>query len=205
MNIKKLFSIIALAFLSTAAGAQVYTLDSCRNLAVGNNKTIRMAEETITGAGYDRKAAKAAYLPGLDFNGSYLYNQRTINLLSENANLPTMTLDPLTGNYIPNVQLGPDLKPLIDPATGNPVFTEVAVIPKEAMSFDTHNVFLGALTLTQPVYMGGQIKALNEITKYAEQAAIAARNSVGPTSSRLLILPQGIRSSLKWPSFRRKL
>ena len=46
------------------------------------------------------------------------------------------------------------------------------------MSFDTHNVFLGALTLTQPVYMGGQIKALNEITKYAEQAAIAARNSV---------------------------
>ncbi|MDE6409991.1 MAG: TolC family protein [Muribaculaceae bacterium] len=160
------------------AKGQTYTLDSCRNLAVANNKTIRMAEETITGAGYERKAAKAAYLPGIDFNGGYAYNQRTINLLSGNANLPTMTFDPLSGNYVPNVQLGPDLKPLIDPSTGNPVFSEVAVIPKEAMSFDTHNVVAGALTLTQPVYMGGQIKALNEITKYAEQAAIAARNSV---------------------------
>ncbi len=177
MKLKKVFSIIVLASLSSAASAQVYTLDSCRNLAIGNNKAIRIADETIRGVGYERKAAKAAYLPGLDFNGGYVYNQRTINLLSENANLPTMTFDPLSGNYIPNVQLGPDLKPVIDPATGNPVFTEVAVIPKDAMSFDTHNVVAGALTLTQPVYMGGQIKALNEITKYAEQAAIAARNS----------------------------
>ncbi len=173
-----MMSIFALAAVSASASADVYTLDSCRNMAVGNNKTIRVAEETIKGAGYDRKAAKAAYLPGLDFNAGYVYNQRTINLLAENANLPTMTLDPLTGNYLPNVLLGPDLKPVIDPASGNPVFTEVAVIPKEAMSFDTHNVVAGAFTLTQPVYMGGQIKALNEITKYAEKAAVAARNSV---------------------------
>ena len=177
MNPKNLFSIIAL-LLASSASAQVYSLDSCRNMAVGNNKTIRVAEEAIRGAGYERKAAKAAYLPGLDFNAGYVYNQRTINLLSDNANLPTMTFDPVTGSYIPNVLIGPDMKPVLDPSTGNPVFTEVAVIPKEAMSFDTHNVVAGAFTLTQPVYMGGQIKALNEITKYAEQAAIAARNSV---------------------------
>lgn len=177
MNPKNLFSIITL-LLASSASAQVYSLDSCRNMAVGNNKTIRVAEEAIRGAGYERKAAKAAYLPGLDFNAGYVYNQRTINLLSDNANLPTMTFDPVTGSYIPNVLIGPDMKPVLDPSTGNPVFTEVAVIPKEAMSFDTHNVVAGAFTLTQPVYMGGQIKALNEITKYAEQAAIAARNSV---------------------------
>ena len=53
----------------------------------------------------------------------------------------------------------------------------MAVIPKEAMAFDTHNVFAGAFTLTQPVYMGGQIRALNQITKYAEQLAVATRNS----------------------------
>ncbi|MDE6297006.1 MAG: TolC family protein, partial [Muribaculaceae bacterium] len=137
-----------------------------------------VAEEAIKGAGFDRKAAKAAYLPGIDFNAGYMYNQRTINLLSENAKLPTMTFDPLSQTYLPNILIGPDLKPVTDPSTGMPIPTEVAVIPKEAMSFDTHNVVMGAFTLTQPVYMGGQIKALNEITKYAEQAAIAARNSV---------------------------
>lgn len=178
MNPKSFFSIIALLSAAASSSAQVYSLDSCRHMAVGNNKTIRVAEEAIRGAGYERKAAKAAYLPGLDFNAGYVYNQRTINLLSDNANLPTMTFDPATGTYIPNVLIGADMKPVLDPSTGNPVFTEVAVIPKEAMSFDTHNVVAGAFTLTQPVYMGGQIKALNEITKYAEQAAIAARNSV---------------------------
>ena len=176
MKLRTVISIIALTSVS-AVSAQVYTLDSCRNLAVGNNKTIRMAEETIKGAGFDRKAAKAAYLPGIDFNGGYLYNQRTINLLAEDAKLPTMTFDPLTQKYTPNILIGPDLQPVKDPATGSYIPTEVAVIPKEAMSFDTHNVVMGALTLTQPVYMGGQIKALNEIAKYAEQATIAARNS----------------------------
>lgn len=41
-----------------------------------------------------------------------------------------------------------------------------------------HNVFAGAVTLTQPVFMGGQIKALNEIAGYGEQLAKAARNSL---------------------------
>ena len=42
-------------------------------------------------------------------------------------------------------------------------------IPKEALSFDTHNVFGAAVTLTQPVFMGGEIKALNDIARYAEK------------------------------------
>ena len=37
---------------------------------------------------------------------------------------------------------------------------------------------LVAFTLTQPVFMGGQIKAPNEITKYAEKLCHWARNSV---------------------------
>ncbi|MDE7413970.1 MAG: TolC family protein [Muribaculaceae bacterium] len=178
MNLKYIFSILVLSSVTAYSHADVFTLDSCRNLAVGNNKTIRVAEEAIKNASYERKAAKAAYLPGLDFNAGYVYNQRTINLLGEDAKLPTMIFDPISQSYKPNILIGPDLQPVKDPSTGSYIPLEVAVIPKEAMSFDTHNVVAGAFTLTQPVYMGGQIKALNEITKYAEQAAIAARNSV---------------------------
>lgn len=158
--------------------AQTYSLDSCRYMAIHNNKTIRMAEEGIRGANYERKAAKSLYLPGIDFAGTYFYNQRTINLLGEDAKLPTMSFDPSTQTFKYNVLTDATGTPIKDPATGSYIPTEVAVIPKEAMSFDTHNVFAGAFTLTQPVYMGGQIKALNEITKYAEKMASAARNSV---------------------------
>lgn len=137
-----------------------------------------MAEESIKGASYERKAAASAYLPGIDFTGGYMYNQRTINLLGEDAKLPTMSFDAATGSFKPNILVGADGVPVKDPATGSYIPTEVAVIPKEAMSYDTHNVFAGAFTLTQPIYMGGQIRALNNITKYAEQLAKAARNSV---------------------------
>lgn len=181
MRLRK-FMVISCAAISAAAvqpvSATVYTLDSCRNMAVHNNKTIRMAEETLRGAGYDRKAAKSLYLPGIDFAGTYFYNQRSINLLGEDAKLPTMSFDPSTQSFKYNILTTPDGTPIKDPSTGSYIPTEVAVIPKDAMSFDTHNVFAGAFTLTQPLYMGGQIKALNEITKYAEQMAKAARNSV---------------------------
>ncbi len=153
------------------------SLDSCRNMAVRNNKSIRMADEGIIGATYRRKGAKSAYFPGIDFTGTYMYNQRQIELLGENAMLPTLKFDPATGKYNPNILVGADGVPVKNPSTGEYIPTEVAVIPKEAMAFDTHNVFAGAFTLTQPVYMGGQIRALNEIAKYGEQMAVAMRNS----------------------------
>lgn len=158
--------------------AATVSLDSCRNMAVRNNKTIKMAEENLRGAGYYKEAARAAYLPGVDFTGTYMYNQHEIRLLGEDAKLPTMTFDPATQKFNYNILKGPDGAPIKDPATGSYIPTEVAVIPKEAMSYDIHNVFAGALTLTQPVFMGGQIKALNEIAGYGEQLAKAARNSL---------------------------
>lgn len=165
---------------TTVAGQGVVStvsLDSCRRMAIRNNKTLRIADEAVRGAGYERKAARAAYLPGIDFTGGYMYNQRQISLLSEDAKLPTMSFNAATQSYQYNIVTAPDGTPVRDPASGSYIPTEVAVIPKEAMSFDTHNVFAGAFTLTQPVFMGGQIKALNDIAGYAEQAAVSARDA----------------------------
>ena len=53
---------------------------------------------------------------------------------------------------------------------GTPIPSEVALIPKEAMEFDIHNVFFGAVTLTQPIYMGGKIVAMNRLAKIQEEA-----------------------------------
>lgn len=160
------------------AKAETVSLDSCRAMALRNNKMIAIAEETVKGAGLDRKAAKAAYLPGIDFSATYMYNQRKINLLGEDTKLPTMSFNPGTGKFEWNILTDPQGNPILNPDGGGYIPTEVAVIPKDAMSFDTHNIFAGAVTLTQPVFMGGTIKALNDIARYAESAAKAGRNAV---------------------------
>lgn len=175
MNKLLLLSMMLLA--AGVAGAQTVSLDSCRNMAIRNNKNIRIAEKNIEAAGYEKKAAFSAYLPGFDFTGGYMYNQQQIELLSEDAKLPTMSFDPATQKFNYNILTAPDGTPMRDPATGSLIPTEVAVIPKEAMEYDTHNVWGGAFTLTQPIYMGGTIRALNNITKYAEKLAVSARNS----------------------------
>lgn len=135
-----------------------------------------MADEAVKGAGYVRKSAFAAYLPGIDFTAGYMYNQHIIELLGEDAKLPTMSFNPSTQQYEYNLVKTPDGIPIKDPATGSYIPSEVAIIPKEAMSYDIHNVFAGAFTLTQPIYMGGQIRALNDIAKAGEGVAVSARN-----------------------------
>lgn len=168
---------VALAVSAAASAQMPVSLDSCRALALANNKALRIAEENIRSAGYLHDAAKSAYLPGIDFSGGYAHNQHGISLLGEDAKLPTMSFDPKTMSYNYNLVTGPDGKPVTNPANGQPIPSEVAVIPKEAMSFDTRNVFFGAFTLTQPVYLGGSIRALNQIAKYGEGMARSIKNA----------------------------
>ena len=166
---------MALALQALAMAAQTVTLDSCRNMALRNNKQMQITREQQQGASYQRKAAKAAYLPSLDFSGMYIYNQKNISLLESDQMLPTMSFDPQTGGYNYNLVTDASGAPLI--VNGQPVPSTVAVIPKSAMTFDIHNVFAGAVTLTQPIYMGGKIRAMNEMTHYAEVLAQSSHNT----------------------------
>lgn len=161
---------------SQEACASTVTLDSCRRMALRYNKTIRLSERSIEKAGYLHEAAKTGYLPTFDFGFTYVLSSQQINLLKSNAMLPTLTFDPATGTYTPNVVTGPDGKPLVDPKTGEPVFKEVAMIPKSAMSFNTHQTMGGAFTMTQPVFMGGEIRALDRIAGFSKQLAEQGRD-----------------------------
>lgn len=166
---KLIICMIVLAIGQGAAWAQV-SLDSCRRMAIANNKEIIQQQIKIEQAGYQRKQAKAAYLPNLDFEGGYVFNQKKLSLVDQDQLLPTKSFNPATGTY--------DFNLVTDPATGMPVMhngqpipSQVALLPKSALTYDVHNVFTAALTLTQPIYMGGKIRAMNNITHYAEQLA----------------------------------
>lgn len=177
MRFKLLLTVLSLALTSTvAASAEPLSLDSCRAMAIANNKQMRIKTEALRGARYQKKAAQAAYLPSIDFTGGYLYNQKELSIFDSDQLLPTKSFDPKTGTYQFNL--------VTDPATGVPVKgpngeyipQTVALIPKESMTYDIHNVFFGAVTLTQPIYMGGKIVAMNRITGYAEQLARELRD-----------------------------
>lgn len=154
------------------AGSTAYSIDSCRQLAINNNKQLRIKAEKVRAAGYQKKEAAAAYLPALDFAGGYTYNQKEISVFGSDQLLPIKSFD--GKGYSFDLVTGPDGKPIM--VDGKPVPKQMAYLPKEALSYDIHNVFFGAITLTQPIYMGGKIVAMNKITHYAEELARALQD-----------------------------
>lgn len=166
---------------SNAIAQQVFTLDSCRNMAINNNKQIRIANEKIKAAGYEKESAFANYLPGFDAVGGYMYNSKEISLLSDKqkeqlSNAGTNTLAPIMQQIIAqHPELGPQLQQL-----GAGIINSVNGAGQSlvnALRTNTTNMFGGAITLTQPIYMGGKIRAYNQITKYAEELAKTQKNT----------------------------
>lgn len=175
---KKLVTLCLLfCFGSHSIAQQVFTLDSCRNMAIRNNKQLKIAGEKIKAAQYTHKSAVTNFLPSLDFTGAYLYNQKNLSLLAEDAYLPTKSFNLATQQYEYNIVKNPVTgAPIIGP-NGQPIPETVAMIPKEAFEFDIRNTFVGAVSLTQPIFMGGKILAYNKITKFAEELAKSQHNT----------------------------
>ncbi len=155
---------------ATVTDGRMLTIDECRELALKNNKTLRKSAQQIKVAGYEKDQAFAAYLPSIDFTGGYIYNQKGISVLGSDQLLPIKNFDPQKQGY--------EFSFVKNPATGEPILVngkpipeQVAFLPKEALSYDLHNVFFGAVTLTQPIFMGGKIVSMNKITGYAESIA----------------------------------
>lgn len=82
-------------------------------MALSNNKNIRIQAERIRAAGYQKKEALAAYLPGIDFAGGYMYNQKEVSIFDKDQYLPTMSFNLEKQTYEPNL--------VTNPITGAPV------------------------------------------------------------------------------------
>lgn len=170
----RFFVLQGVAMCALVVGAsEAVSLDSCRAMALRNNKQMLINATRIEAAKYKKKEAIAAYLPALDFAGGYTYNQKNLSLFDSDQMLPVKSFNIATGSYEFNIVKKPITGEPVKSPDGQYVPQEVALIPKEAMTFDIHNVFFGAITLTQPIYMGGKIVALNRIANYAEQLTVA--------------------------------
>ena len=192
MSMKKILNLVLLLTLALASHAQrVLTLDSCRALALANNKELRMSQEKVKAAHYEQKAAFTNFLPKIDVGGTYMRTQKEISLLSDaqkNAigNVGTAVGGQLQqfGNQLQQIAVShPELLPLLEPLSGvmgqlPGALNGVGQGIVDAFRTDTRNLYAGAATLTQPIFMGGKILAYNKITKYAEQLA-ASQHATG--------------------------
>ena len=232
MNKRNLLVGFLMATSLTNVTAQTLSLDSCRALAIRNNKELQMSNLKKEAAHWQHKSAVTNYLPKVTATGTYQHTTREISLLSDEQKekLSTMgtTMTGAVGQHmqqssqtlISNLQqrfdnfktkplfaqlmsdpqvlqflsanpqmvsllTSPTLmqqlaSPLLQDATSalTPVFANLAATLDgtgqsivDAFQTDTRNAFGAAVLLTQPLYMGGKIRAYDKITRLAEEAA----------------------------------
>lgn len=176
---KKLLTILSLLFFVGHISAQQLTLslDSCRALAVRNNKELRISSEKQQKAYYERKAAFTKYLPRISAEGAYIHTGKELSLLSDEqknlfGNIGSNAAQQITSAAQQNPALGQLVSQFggqLEQAAG--ALNSVGQSLVDAFRTDTRNLTVGAVMLTQPIYMGGKIVAYNKITKYAEEIA----------------------------------
>ncbi|MEG1543327.1 MAG: TolC family protein, partial [Tannerellaceae bacterium] len=116
------------------------------------NKEIQISSEKVKAAGYEKKAALTKYFPQLSATGAYMWNQKDMNLLDMGA------LQTSLGAALGGLAQLPQVQGLMGSVY-------------DAQHMDIKNVWIGSVSLVQPVFMGGKIVAYNQITKYAKELA----------------------------------
>lgn len=186
MRLKSLFlGCLLVMFLvspTTQAHAQrVLTLDECRTMALENNKQMQVSRVKQSIAENQRKSARTKYLPRVSALGAYEYTSRGISLLNKEQKALLNNLGEVFTSAIENevskLPLDPaKLKELAEMAAPYVSATQGTIDHlgqslNEALQSNNHNTFAGAITLTQPLYMGGAIKTLNRVADIKEELA----------------------------------
>lgn len=182
--------ILAITTLATSAQAQqTLTLDSCRAMALRNNKTLSASRLQLDMARYNKKAAKTKYLPHISALGGYELTSREISLLSKDqksalANAGTNTTGALH-NDIAGALTSLAQQGILTPEQASNLggmFGQVGSKIGEAVNHvgqnivdafrtDTRQMYALSVMLTQPIYMGGAIIAANRMADIGEEMA----------------------------------
>jgi outer membrane protein TolC len=226
---RRFFMVVVLAVtgVMTVAG-QPLSLDSCRALAIRNNKALQMSSLKQEAAHWQRKSALTNYFPRISAVGSYQRTSREISLLNDEQKnslstmgttmagaigqgaqqsmasfqqgLSSLMQSPEFAAMMQNPQVAAVLSqsPLLMQLLSNPTMAQQLAAPLmqqastvfngmltnmasmvdaagqnivDAFRTDTRNMTGAAVMLTQPLYMGGKIRAYDRITRLAEEAA----------------------------------
>ena len=166
----------------------VLSLEECRSMALENNGQSKMAQEKVTAAEYDSKAAFANYLPKVSATGLYLHNSENLNLISQDQKTMLSGIGTSFQNFTGSVMTDPkfislymsdqtvkDLANyLVNKMSGTDIESALNQIGQElsdGLTLDIQNVYVGMISVEEPLYVGGKIRAYNKVTAYARELA----------------------------------
>lgn len=191
---KKVSLVIALVSAAQigVSAQQILTLEDCHQMAVEANRELNQAGQRIRMAEYDRKIAAANYFPSISVSGTYMYNTGDIALLSDG------TVSALQGmGDAVQQQIGAQMQQLMTAIKSNPAaakeymtspmwqtvigalsqtdvsaaLNQIGAGITEAFSVDMSNIVAGAVSVQQPLFVGGKIAASNKMAVLARDLA----------------------------------
>ncbi|MCM1109016.1 MAG: TolC family protein [Clostridium sp.] len=147
---KALILTVALALPMIAVQAQELTMEQCRESALQYNKKRAAAARGTEAAAYTLRSTRALFFPDLKITGGAAYSTADGGLQIPGGLLPV--LQPL-----PTGQLAPG--------------GSFAYFPGVGLDYEVGPVFMAGVTLKQPLYTGGKIRAGYGLAKCQLEAA----------------------------------
>lgn len=193
----KKIAVLVLAFWQlTALAGDKLSLEDCRQMAINNNKDLVQQRAKLEMAGYDRKIARANYFPKISAIATYQHTGGGLSLIDD-TNIPQfgglgdgiqasrdalvqqiqgiLAADPQLAQRLMQNQAFTDFMTRLstsDVATAvNTIGSQIDKTIDDAIHPDLDNIYVGVISLQQPVFVGGKIIAANKMARYAEQLA----------------------------------
>jgi len=211
ISIRGFLPFCLLTALPLSVSAQrLLTLDSCRAMALRNNKQMSVAKVKQEVAMNLRKTARTKYLPHVSALGGYMWTSKEISLLNDDqkAALPQLgtslagsaseqaasamgQVSPAAWQLLGSLGITPEgLQQQLGAVMGQVGGIGNAMGQKivDALHTDTRNMFGGAIMVTQPVFMGGAIVAMNKMADINEE--MAANSAEGRRQATLYSIDQ---------------
>lgn len=155
-------AIVLISLLTTNANAQNLSLDSCKRLAIQNNKKIMEAGLEVKSAEEVRKSAFTNYFPQVSASAMSMHSSDYLI----KGEIPEMNLPVYDGN----------------PANlANPTqFTYFPATPINALDY----INMASVSVSVPVYAGGQIRNGNKLAALGEEVS---RRQQAMTTTEVLV------------------
>ena len=160
-----LITILAL-LLSVEAKTQGLSFAMAKNEMFENNLEIQAALQALEIADMELKATRGLRYPNIDFVGGYTLMQRDVKIdLNDIKNTLANTTHNFISEGVSSGLLMPNIADVIS-ARLSPILNT-----DWGYTLQKRSTFLGAITLTQPIYMGGSINAAITAAEIAKQSA----------------------------------
>lgn len=134
--------------------AEQLTLEQCREMALKYNKELATSEQQARYARFTMRSTRALFLPNFSLSGAGLYSNIDGSFGLAGGNLPTFLPD-ATGQPMPNGGF--------------------AYFPGVEMDYKIGMVYMGGISVEQPIYMGGKIRAAYQMARHGHLMAEANR------------------------------